>query len=49
MNELVIFPNPGGGIFNISLENQTQGDLTIFNGFGQIIYQNRIVNSTKVD
>lgn len=48
-NELVIFPNPGCGIFNISMENHMQADLTIFNGFGQIVYENKVVNGTKID
>ena len=47
--DLVIYPNPATGIFNISLQDQETGRLSIFNGFGQIIYQNNIVNGLKID
>ena len=49
MNALIIYPNPTTGIFNISLQNQETGNLTIFNNFGQIIFQNNIIKGTKMD
>ncbi len=48
-NGLIIYPNPTNGIFNISLQYNEIGDLTIFNSVGQIIYENKIMDELKID
>ncbi|MDR0969649.1 MAG: T9SS type A sorting domain-containing protein [Lentimicrobiaceae bacterium] len=45
--DLVIYPNPTTGILNIQLnEIDSQGDLSIYDITGRIVYQKQILNST---
>lgn len=38
-NEILVFPNPSKGIITIETENRSQGQLTIYNGSGQRIFE----------
>ena len=42
LNKITVFPNPGNGIFNVELHNQTDASLMISDLFGKQI-QNRII------
>ena len=47
---IIVYPNPTGGQFNISInKNLENGLLTIMNLNGEVIYNKKIINSEEVD
>ncbi|MDI1234491.1 MAG: T9SS type A sorting domain-containing protein [bacterium] len=46
---LTIYPNPGHGLYNIQLSNNSSTKLTVFNSIGQVIKTLDIKNQTVLD
>jgi len=48
--DFLLYPNPTSGIITLQLSKATQGELTIYNSIGSVIYQEFIKNETaKID
>jgi hypothetical protein len=46
-NDILVYPNPNSGVFNIETNNETF--ITIKNILGQLVYQQTIYNNTQID
>ena len=50
LNNLSIYPNPSKGIFNITGNSLNQDiEVVVYNAHGQIVYQDKLIKSHKVD
>jgi hypothetical protein len=46
-NDILVYPNPNSGVFNIETQQETV--ITIKNILGQLVYQQTIYNNTQID
>jgi len=47
--EFIVFPNPGRGVFNLSLENKSVAKIEVVNTSGSIVFRNDSVRENIVD
>lgn len=43
-----VYPNPSRGIFNLNLKNINEGNISIVNTLGEIVYQSEVNNQSSV-